>query len=108
MRELRQPRAQAAGGGAGDLRVRALPAAPAGDAPPDGRLGRRGELGQLAGLVESHELLVAADALSVDYDLGERHHARQAHELRATLRILGEVNLLIRDTELGKKGFGDA
>ena len=58
--------------------------------------------------VECDELLVPADALAIDYDLGERHHSRQAHELRATLRVLGEVDLLVRDASLGEEGFGDA
>src|SRR6185369_2003923 len=52
--------------------------------------------------------LIPPDALPVDYDLGERHHSRQAHERRTTLRVLGEVDLLVLDTTLGKKGFGDA
>jgi DNA repair protein RecO (recombination protein O) len=90
--------------------VRALPAAPAGTQAREnlGRVGRGGELRELAGLVEAHELLVPADAPAVDYDLGERHHARHADELRATLRILGEVDLLVADAALGKEGLGDA
>ena len=44
----------------------------------------RRELRQAARTVERDELLIAADALAVDYDLGERHHPRQTHELRAT------------------------
>ena len=58
--------------------------------------------------VERDELLVAADALAVDYDLGERHHPRQTHELGATLRVLGEVDLLVGDAPLGEEGLGDA
>ena len=39
-----------------------------------------------AGAVGRDELLVAADRLAVDDDLGERHHSGQTHELRTTLR----------------------
>ena len=69
---------------------------------------RGGELRQAAGAIERDELLIAADALAVDYDLGERHHARQTHELRATLGVLGEVDLLVGDAALGEEGLGDA
>ena len=86
--------------------MRALPAAPAGAAAAG--LGRGGELRQTAGLVERHELLIAADRLPIDDDLGERHHSRHAHELRATLRILGEVDLLKGDASLVQEGLGDA
>src|SRR5829696_8086860 len=71
-------------------------------------LGRRDQVGQAARAVEGDELLIAADALPVDYDLGERHHPSQAHELCATLGILGEVDLLIGDAALGQEGLGDA
>jgi len=40
------------------------------------RLCGRGEILQAAVAVERDELLVAADGLAVDYDLGERHHSR--------------------------------
>ena len=89
-------------------RPRARRARPPGPQRRSGRAGRGGELGQAAGAVERHELLIAADALAVDYDLGERHHARQAHELRTTLGILDEVDLLIGDASLGEEGLGDA
>ena len=72
------------------------------------RLCGRGEFLQAAVAVERDELLVAADGLAVDYDLGERHHSRQTHELRATLGVLGEVDLLVGDPALGEEGLGDA
>ena len=104
MRELRPAGAQAARRRAGDLRLRALPAAPARRA-----LGRGcgGELREPTGAVGLDELLVAADALPVDDDLGERHHAGEAHQLRATLGVLGEVDLLVGDAALGQEGLGD-
>ena len=119
VRELRQPGAQAARRRARDLRLRALPAAAARARArtrtrPERRRGRRRrsrrgrELRQAASAVERDELLVAADALAVDYDLGERHHSRQTHELRATLGVLGEVDLLVGDAALGEEGLGDA
>ena len=88
-------------------RARAAPASP-GLTESGEALGGGDQLGQAAGAIERDELLIAADALPVDYDLGERHHPRQAHELRATLRILGEVDLLIGDAPLGEEGLGDA
>ena len=51
------------------------------------------------------QLLVAADRLSVDDDLGERHHAREANELGTALGIASEVDLLVGDAALGQQGL---
>ena len=56
-----------------------------------------------AGLVGRDELLVAADRLAVDDDLGERHHPRDPHELGAPSRVLREVDLVVSDAALGEE-----
>ena len=97
---LRQADPQAARRRPRDLRVRALPARAGGEAR--GRLGRAlGEARQPAGAVGLHELLVAADRLAVDDDLGERHHAGQrATSSARPVRVLGQVDLVVGDAAL--------
>ena len=51
------------------------------------------------------ELLKAAERLSVDDDLRERHHARAGDELGAALRVLGQVDLLERDAAAVEQGL---
>ena len=68
----------------------------------------RRELLEPAGAVGRDELLVAADRLAVDDDLGERHHARDTHQLRPAVRVLCEIDLLERDPALVQERLGDA
>ena len=74
------------------VRMRALPAPAA--------LCRSGEVGQATGLVGLNELLVAADYLRADDDLGERHHAGHPYQLGAAQCVLGEVDLVVGDVAL--------
>ena len=55
--------------------------------------GPRGELGQAAALVGLDELLEAADHDLADHDLREAHHPGLLDELRASGRVLCEVDL---------------
>jgi hypothetical protein len=66
------------------------------------------EVREAAVAVGRDELLVAADRLAVDDDLGERHHPGHTHELRTPFGVLGEVLLLVGDVALGEQGLGDA
>ena len=84
-----------------DLRVRALPAAAAAPAS-----GRRGELGEPAGLVGLHELGEAAHDLVPDDDLGEAHHPRALDELRASDRVLCEIDLLKQEAAAVEQRLG--
>ena len=111
--ELRPPGAQAPRRRPRHLRVRALPAPPAARqvtlARLVGRLGGGfGEVREAPLAVGEHQLLVAADRLVVDDDLGERHHPRETHQLRAALRVLGEVDLGVGDVALREQGLGYA
>src|SRR4051812_29305369 len=69
--------------------MRGLPDAPAsgGDA----------QIGQAAVSVGGGELLKAADRLSVQDHLGKGHHAGQGDQLGAPARVLGQIDLLVRD-----------
>ena len=105
VRALRPARcASCAPRGAGPTSARAASRAPgAARRCAYGRAGRLGQARELTVAVGPDELLVAAERLPVDDDLGERHHAGEANQLRATLGVLGEVDLLVGDAALGQE-----
>ena len=72
------------------------------------RRGSGGERDEPALAVGARQLLIAADALPVDDDLGERHHAGAGDELGPAVRVLGDVDLLERDVALAQQGLRDA
>ena len=74
------------------------------------RLGGGGlrEVLEPAGAVGRGELLEAADVLAVDDDLGEGHQAGLGDERGASVRVLRQIDLLVRDLAGGQKGLGGA
>ena len=92
--------------------ARCASCAPRGAGPTSARSASRrpryaasASVGQGALAVGPHELLIAAERLAVDDDLGERHHAGEADELGAALGVAGEVDLLVGDPALGQQGL---